>query len=205
MIKKYHKYLGLLMLLPFIAWAVTGVFFFIKPGYSSAYESLPVKTYPLNPLNFSLAQSPNKQSWLEVRQLHSILGQHLLVKTADGWQQIDPFTHKVINEPTVAQVRSLINDAIQINPQRYGQIATITAMEITTTTDVNITLNWPEMRLYQKGEDTAFINTLYKIHYLQWTGIKTVDKYLGILGLALVIILAALGVVMTFRRKEHLE
>ena len=57
------------------------------------------------------------------------------------------------------------------------------------------------MRLYQKGEDTAFINTMYKIHYLQWTGIKSVDKVLGIIGLVLVVILAMLGTVMTFRRK----
>ncbi len=207
MIKKYHKYLGLLMLLPFIAWAITGLFFFIKPGYSSAYESLPVKTYPLNRLNISSSQppSPHTPSWLEVRQLRSILGQHILVKNSAGWQQIDPLTHLVINESSAVQIRTLINDAIRINPQRYGQIETIDGMEVTTTTAVKITLNWTEMRLYQKGEDTDLINTMYKIHYLQWTGIKSLDKYLGIFGLALVIILAGLGIVMTFRHKADLQ
>jgi hypothetical protein len=203
MIKKYHKYLGLLMLLPFIAWAITGLFFFIKPGYSSAYENLRVKTYPLDHLNISSSLSADKKTWLEVRQLHSILGHHLLVKEDEKWQQIDLLSHDVINQPTSVQVRTLINDAIQFNPQRYGQIESLKGMEATTTTAVKITLNWTEMRLYQKGEDTDFINTMYKVHYLQWTGIKSLDKYLGILGLALVIILAGLGVVMTFRREVN--
>jgi hypothetical protein len=205
MIKKYHKYLGLLMLLPFIAWAITGLFFFIKPGYSSAYENLSVKTYPLNHINISSSPSPDKKTWLEVRQLSSILGSHILVKDDAQWQQIDPLTHDVINEPSAVQMRTLISDAIQFNPKRYGQIETINGLEAITTTAVKITLNWAEMRLYQKGEDTDFINTMYKIHYLQWTGIKSLDKYLGIFGLALVIILAGLGIAMTFRRKVDIQ
>jgi len=36
------------MLLPFAGWAVTGAIFFIKPGYGPAYESLSIKTYPLD-------------------------------------------------------------------------------------------------------------------------------------------------------------
>ena len=201
MLKKYHKFLGLLMILPFIAWAITGVFFFIKPGYSSAYESLPVKTYPLVDAECTQQTIPKHQTWLEVRYVRSILGQHLLVKNEEGWHQVDPLTKEVIKKPTKEQIDTLLNDAIRINPKRYGQIKTIDGLQVTTTTDVNISVNWSEMRLYQKGEDTAFINTMYKIHYLQWTGIKSVDKVLGIIGLVLVVILAMLGTVMTFRRK----
>jgi hypothetical protein len=189
------------MIFPFIAWAITGLFFFIKPGYSSAYESLPVKTYPLVDSEITLEIIPEQQTWLEVRYLRSILGIHQIVKNNEGWQQVDPITKEVIKEPTQDQIDTLLNDAISINPDRYGQIETIDGLQITTTTNVNISVNWSEMRLYQKGEDTAFINTMYKIHYLQWTGLKSVDKVLGIIGLALVVILAMLGTVMTFRRK----
>jgi len=203
MLKKYHKYLGLLMILPFIAWAITGVFFFIKPGYSSAYESLPVKTYPLENIHSSSPLSSVQESWLEVRYLRSILGLHKLVKNNQGWQHLDFLTAEIISKPTEQQISTLINDAIGINPQRYGQIKMIDGLQITTTTNVNISVNWSEMRLYQKGEDTAFINTMYKIHYLQWTGIKSLDKVLGIIGLILVVVLALLGAAMTFRRKVN--
>ncbi len=195
--KKLHQYLGLLMLLPFLAWAITGVFFFIKPGYKAAYESLPIKTYPL-------AQLPHidiEKNWSEVRWLRSILGNHLLVKTEESWQQIDYRTLQAAELPGEQQVRLLINDAIQLNRQRYGHIQTIDGVKINMDSGVEISLNWSQMSLYQSGIDTLLINNMYKIHYLQWTGIQSIDKVLGIVGLGLIVILALLGLSMTFRRK----
>jgi len=190
------------MIFPFIAWAITGVFFFIKPGYSTAYERLPVKTYLLAEDDINQLTVSMQQSWLEVRYLRSILGLHLLAKNNQGWQQVDPITQKMIKQPTKLQVSTLINDAISINPQRYGQIKEIGGLDVTMTTNVTVTLDWNKMNLQQKGADTAFINTMYKIHYLQWTGLKSLDKVLGIIGLALVIILAMLGMTMTLWRKN---
>ena len=68
------------MVLPFIAWAVTGVYFFIKPGYKAAYESLPIKTYAIT----DTIKLKGNQDWLETRIIKSILGTHLLVKTDKG-------------------------------------------------------------------------------------------------------------------------
>jgi len=198
-LKKIHKYLGLLMLLPFIAWAVTGVFFFIKPGYSDAYQSLPVKLYPLN----KVSNLPVENQWLEVRQLRSVLGEHLLVKTAEGWQQLSPQTFIELKQPTTEQVRQLVNDAINDKHIRYGNIASITNLAITTSTEVRINLNWQQMTLRQQGKDTDFINSVYDIHYLRWTGIKTVDEVLGMLGLFFVVLLAAIGTVMTIKSKRN--
>jgi hypothetical protein len=197
--KKIHQYLGLLMLLPFIAWAVTGVFFFIKPGYQAAYESLPVKTYALGELPSITGQS----GWSELRWMRSILGAHLLVKINDKWQQINPETLQPALQPTEQQMRLLINDAIKINPQRYGDIQTLKGLNITTDTQISISVNWPQMRIHQSGADTDLINQMYKIHYLQWTGIKTIDKVLGILGLGIVVMLAMLGLIMTIRQRAR--
>ena len=69
------------MLLPLVGWCVTGFVFFIKPGYEGAYELLQPKTYPLDG---PLAITPDP-SWLELRYLKTIIGNHLLVRTAQGW------------------------------------------------------------------------------------------------------------------------
>jgi len=191
--KKLHKYLGFIMILPFIAWAITGVYFFIKPGYKAAYESLPIKTYPLT----ENIQYKGNKTWLETRILRSILGTHLLIKNKGGWQQRDPQTLQIIEAPTKIQIETLLNDAIKHNPLRYGNIVSIEGLNIITDTDIRISLNWPKMSLYQQGEDTDFINKMYKIHYLQWTGIASIDKILGIIGLVLVLLLAFLGLRMS--------
>src|SRR5205809_4660289 len=83
-----HRVIGIIMLLPLITWAVTGAVFFIKPGYGAAYDSLPVRTYPLEG---TIAVRPDP-SWREVRHLRTILGLHLLARTDKGWLQFDPAT-----------------------------------------------------------------------------------------------------------------
>ena len=196
--KKLHKYLGFIMVLPFIAWAVTGVYFFIKPGYKSAYESLPIQTYAIT----DTIELKGNEAWLETRVIKSILGTHLLVKTDDGWQHRDLNTLNIIETPTQKQIEILLNDAIKHNPLRYGNIASIEGLKVVTDTDVRISLNWNNMSLYQQGKDTDFINQMYKIHYLQWTGIKSIDKVLGIIGLILVLLLAFLGVRMSIAYKK---
>lgn len=196
--RKFHQILGLVMLLPFIAWAVTGVFFFFKPGYQEAYQPLAIKTYPVT----SLVSLPKEANWLEVKQLKTDLGQHLLVKNDKQWQQLSLDDFSVIEMPTELQLRQLVEKAIADKPERYGNIVSIEKLKATTNTGVEITLNWQQMSLRQYGEDTDFINTIYNIHYLRWTGNKTIDQYLGVIGLLLVVLLAGIGTYMTFRKPK---
>jgi hypothetical protein len=56
------------------------------------------------------------------------------------------------------------------------------------------------MSLQQKGKDTDRIDLLYRIHYLQWTGFKRVDKIVGFAGLGLVMVLTTLGAWLPFKR-----
>ncbi len=192
--KKLHKITGLVMLLPFIAWAVTGMFFFIKPGYQAAYQAISPTLYPIK----QIIQLP-KQQWLEVRQVRTVLGEHLLVKDENGWQQLSSENFEVIAQPTATQIRQLVNDAIAKDKARYGEIASIEKNVVSTSTGVKITLDWPTMSMRQKGEDTDFINAMYDVHYLRWTGNAAVDKYLGVIGLSLVVLLALLGAWMTLK------
>ncbi|WP_286232852.1 PepSY domain-containing protein [Thalassotalea sediminis] len=192
--RKFHQVLGLIMLLPFIAWAITGVYFFFKPGYQTAYQPLYIKAYPIKQ-TISLPEG----DWREVRQIKTILGHHVMLKTKKKWLNYLMPNWAVIDSPNEQQVNALIQDAITANKARYGDVLSIDGNQAVTTTDVNITLNWQQLSLRQQGQDTHFINTMYNIHYLRWTGHKTIDQYLGVIGLILVVILAGVGTWMTFK------
>ena len=191
--RKLHRIIGLVMLLPLFGWAITGFVFFVKPGYDGAYELLQPKTYPMD--GDPVAWTPNP-SWLEVRCFKTVLGNHLLVRTAQGWQHLDPATLTVRAKPNDDDIKKLLQDAFSANPERYGQVSTIEDTTATTTTNVKVALNWNRLSLQQTGKDTDRIDLLYKIHYLQWTGVKWLDRALGILGLALIVTLSLLGLLL---------
>ena len=184
------------MLVPFFCWALTGLVFFLKPGYEGAYELLSPQTYPINT---QLIIKP-EAGWLEFRTLRTILGDHLLVRTKSGWSNLDPQNNQPTNPPGEQELRKLIIDAFSSNPQRYGEIATVKGNTITTTTGVEVTLDWNRMSLQQKGKDTDRIDLLYRIHYLQWTGYKSFDRVVGLTGIALVLLLTTFGAWLAFKR-----
>lgn len=184
------------MLLPLVGWAVTGAVFFLKPGYAGAYELLQVKTYPFE-TNIAIETDP---SWTEARLVKTILGEHLLARTSRGWLHLDPQSRQPWPEPSADDVSELVTDAFAANPARYGHVASIEGNTITTDTGIRVELDWGRLALTQSGKDTDRIDLLYKIHYLQWTGIKGVDKVLGGLGILMVLGLSALGARLFFTR-----
>jgi uncharacterized iron-regulated membrane protein len=196
MVRKLHRVVGLVMLLPLVGWAATGAVFFTKPGYGAAYDALPVRTYPIEgPL--TLRPDP---AWREVRHLRTILGLHLLARTDKGWVHFDPATLQPAAVPRDEDVKRLIADAFTINPSRYGQIVSLAGGTATTDTGAVIKFDWNRLTLQQRGRDTDRIDRMYKIHYLQWTGQETVDKVLGLAGLLLLVTLSGLGLRLAFRR-----
>jgi hypothetical protein len=197
-VRRLHRTLGLVMLLPFVGWAATGIVFFTKPGYGAAYDALAVKTYPLD-RPFTVQPDP---AWREVRYLRTILGDHLIVRTAKGWTQLDPATLQPAAPPGPDDVRRLIADAFTANPNRYGRIVGFEGSVATTDTGAVITFDWNRLGLQQRGRDTDRIDLLYKVHYLQWTGQKTIDKVLGLTGLILLMALTALGARIAFARYD---
>lgn len=197
-IRKLHTIIGLTLLVPFLCWIITALVFYFKPGYDEAYEFLEIKTYPLT----SAVSVVPDSGWTEFRCVKTILGDHLLARTPVGWKNLDPVTKKLHGEPTDTEIRTLLADAFSANPARYGQVATISHDTIITTTHVEVILNWSRLSLQQRGKDTDRIDLLYKIHYLQWTGNKTLDKILGPLGLGLILSLSGIGLVLAFTKKK---
>lgn len=195
-VRTLHRTLGIILLLPFCGWAITGMIFFIKPGYSGAYEILTPRTYPLD---VGLTVNPDP-GWKEFRCLRTILGDHLLVLTDKGFEHLDPKTKLPRNFPSETELKTLVRDAISVNPKRYGDIVAISGNRISTSTGVRISLDWTRLTLQQAGKDTERIDSLYRIHYLQLTGIKIIDNVLGAGGLSLVLLLTMLGAWLAFKR-----
>jgi hypothetical protein len=189
-----HKLTGLILLLPFIAWSATAVFFLVRPRYEQAYETLAIRHYPLTETP-RLAFAPD---WEEVRYFKSQLGMHLLVKTQDGWHNLDPATLKPWPRPDDATLTRLLEDAFSANPTRYGHVVTLDGKLATTTTGVTVNIDWNTLGLSQQGRDTYWINKVYDVHYLKWTGIAVVDKVLGLSGLALLIYMTFSGMQLAF-------
>jgi len=191
-----HRIIGLVLLLPLIGWVVTGFIFFVKPGYGGAYEPLRPKAYAMEG---SVDLTPG-DAWLEFRYTRTVLGSHLVVRDVGGWRQLDPATLRPRPLPDEHDIRLLVVDAITANPSRYGSITRVEGVEIITSTNVRITLDWDRLGFFQRGNDTDLIDTIYKIHYLQWTGNAAVDQVLGGVGLLLLALLSLLGLRLAFRR-----
>ena len=200
--RRVHRILGLLLLLPIVSWTITGFVFFIKPGYAAAYGELKPREYPLE----ALPPLEPRSGWLEARIVRTILGTSLLVRSTDGWSHLDPGTLQPRPLPDADSLRRLVVDATASDPARYGEIASITRLAgeppsatTETTRGVHIDLDWSSLSMSQSGRDTRLIDGLYRAHYLQWTGVRSVDRVLGAFGLVCLFALAILGFRLAFR------
>ncbi len=192
--RRIHKIIGFVLLVPVIVWAVTGVFFLVRPAYEDAYAALAVKTYPLS-RSLTL---PIADKWLEFRYLETVLGSHLLVKTTDGWKHLDGITGDEFPQPDSNAIESLVADAISQSPSRYGEIVEVDGNTFLTSTGVSINLSWTTLSLAQTGNDTRWINKIYDIHYLRWTGIGWLDEIVGVFGLVLLMLMSFTGARLLF-------
>jgi len=191
---RVHRWSGIALLTPLLAWCLTGLVFLIQPGYGAAYEALPVRSYALTePLTIS-----PQEGWLEYRVLRSNLGTHVLVRSAAGWRNLDAATLAPF-QADEQQRRALINDAIALKTERYGELLDSNAAPYLTSTGATISLQWNTLSLQQNGLDTRWIDRMYRVHYLQWTGIKPLDKVLGVCGLLLLILISVTGVRLLLR------
>lgn len=193
-----HRLIGIAIAVPLLLWALTGIVFLTKPGYEGAYDQLAPRTYSLTS-EYTL--SPDSH-WREIRLLRTVLGDHLVVRDGDTWRHLDPATLQERPPPAEEALKALIEDAIASNPVRYGRIAEVRPGVITTDTGVEISLDWSRLQLTQRGRDTRLIDTLYRIHYLQWLGDPGGDRVLGVMGIVLLLALLLSGVSMHLARRS---
>lgn len=197
LIHRQHRLLGSILLLPFVAWSLTGIFFLIRPAYEEAYAPLSLKTYAAE--SQTIEAEPQ---WQEVRLTRTILGQHMLVKEQGIWRQIDPESLLPRPVPSNTDLKILVADAISQNPLRFGELEGVEEGRFRTTTGASINVHWDSLALYQRGSDTDWIDLIYSIHYLQWTGIAILDTIVGVVGLLLLLLMTVTGSLMLFRKGQ---
>lgn len=196
--RRLHRLLGLALLLPFAAWATTAIFFLVRPGYTDAYAALDLTTASL-PAAIDVSTEPD---WREFRYASSPLGEHLLVRTSSGWQHLDGRTGAPFPPPDETELRRLLETAIAAaNPARYGQLTSIDGLNAQTSTGVEIAVHWNNLTASQSGRDTRWINKIYDIHYLRWTGHAGFDQVFGVAGLMLLLVLTWTGATLALRGK----
>lgn len=196
-----HRYLGYLLILPVVLWALTGAFFLVKPGYKNAYEQLQIISYPLDS---TLPLSPLVE-WQAIAINRSILGCHYRVKVANKWLHINPLDNQTLSEPSSQSIINLLQDAIKHNPARYGSVLSYQDGVAVTNTKVKLMFDWSRLSLRQQGADSRFFNTMYDIHYLRWTGNKVFDQWFGYIGLGLLALMALTGVVMVKKSMRKVD
>ena len=179
--RSFHKVLGMIMLLPFIAWSASAAFFLVRPGYDEAYGRPTVQQYPAQ-RGYTI---PVNENWLETKYFNTVLGEHLIVRQLDGWRHLHADSLQEWVLPSPAQVSLLLEEAIAANSRRYGELISVEGNQATTDTGVELSLDWTTLSISQSGRDSRWIDRIYSIHYLQWTGIELIDNFLGLAGLFL--------------------
>jgi hypothetical protein len=104
-------------------------------------------------------------------------------------------------QPNDADLQRLLEAAFSANPIRYGNVLSIDNNTAITDTGVQITINWDSLSLAQSGRDTYWINKVYDIHYLRWTGYRPFDDVFGFFGLFLLMYMTFSGARMAFGRR----
>ncbi len=196
--KQLHKLTGLALLLPFLVWSLTGIFFLFRPPFFEAYEQIPIRHYPLQTSSIDTSSD----SWLEVRQIRSILGVHLLVRDTGEWLHLNAETMEVWDFPSGDQLTLLLNDAFEFNRDRYGSLIELNGSKGTTDTGIDVEIDWSSLSITQVGADRVWIDRIYNLHYLRWTGIEWLDEIVGILGLCLLVYMTYSGTRMVLITKQ---
>jgi len=202
--RQFHRLTGIILLLPFLVWSLSGIFFLVRPGYNEAYEQIPVRRYDIDRSVSTLPFSANT-NWQEVRYFRSLLGEHLLVNENDSWRHLNVQTGEDWLLPEETELQRFLEDAISFNAPRYGRIIRIEDATAWTDTGVEISVDWTTASIRQQGRDTRWIDRIYSLHYLQWTGYWLSDRILGVLGLLLLLYMTYSGARMAFTKAEPLS
>ncbi|HEX5061251.1 MAG TPA: PepSY domain-containing protein [Kofleriaceae bacterium] len=201
-----HRWLAIVLVSLLVVWSVSGLLFHIKPGWDRAYDQLSVERRDsVLPLQTFAPPQNLGSSITRIELFDTAIGPLYRVRTSSGTELYDAATGKPRTLDATA-VRTLIADAIERSQFRaaYGEITNVaiagdTARVMTSGGPV-VELGVHDARASQRGRDTDRIDWLYRIHYLQWTGNRTIDKWLALAGLALIWAVMIPGVVLFVRR-----
>ncbi|HTF88095.1 MAG TPA: hypothetical protein VK843_06765 [Planctomycetota bacterium] len=222
--RRFHRALGMVLVLPLVLWVLTGLLFHVKLRYGEAYEALAVpraaqpdwslaRISPASVLSSGLAEAP------------LVLGVHpsgslvYFGKLAGQPVAVDASTGEAIAPASTETARAWVAAALSASPhlQRYGSEL---SAETSTSRSARTGTDDPVLVLHYSGAKTVrvdritgeiaqtgalndFIDASYRVHYLQWTPWKWANIALEILSIPLVLILAATGLRMALARRSR--
>ena len=204
---KAHRWLAIVLVVLLGVWSITGLLFHIKPGWDRAYDQLTVerRDSALRLAELTGLQSLGGAPLTRIELFDTAIGPLYRARTATGTQLYDAKTGQ-LRVLDAAAARTLAADAIARSPHRasYGEIDDVvlddTTAHIKLSGGPRVELDLRDARVTQQGPDTARIDWLYRIHYLQWTGNRNVDRVLAMAGLALIWAVMIPGIVLFVRR-----
>lgn len=202
-----HRWLAILLVVPLVVWSITGLLFHLKPGWARAYDMLDAERPEpaLHAAQLAPLETIGGDPIQHLDVFDTALGPLARVTTAKATALYDVATGKPRSPLSQDDAKLLALDAISRSPHRsdYGEPTTITTMPelvriVFGSTTVEVGRN--DARISQRGADTDRIDWMYRIHYLQWTGHKTVDRVLAVVGLLLIWAVLIPGLVLFVRR-----
>ena len=197
---RIHRWSAIVLVSMLVVWSITGLLFHLKPGWDRAYDQLSVKRdEPIDTSSVVAIASLPKSSSIEL--FGTVLGPMYRVTTTDSSSIVDATTGRP-RTFTPDEVVRLVDDAVSRSPfaNRYGAHVGIAGNDVRYAGDQVVTFSPSTLRVSQQGRDTKRIDWLYRMHYLQWTGNKAIDKILAVGGLVLIWIVMIPGLVLFVRR-----
>ncbi len=210
---RVHRYLAILLAVLLVVWSVTGLLFHLKPGWDRAYDMLSAerrgRALPLATLSPASAIQATAGAAIDKLELiDTAIGPVYRARAAAGSELFDARTGARISPLTEEAALSLATDALSRSPVRdaYGSLGaraiTERSIRIQLSEGPVIEVGRTDARISQHGPDTARIDWLYRIHYLQWTGNATFDRAFAVFGLLLIWAVMIPGLVLFFRRRR---
>lgn len=196
---RLHRWAAIALVAPLVVWSITGLLFHLKPGWKRAYDMVSIEQ-PLGTTNVTAVSVLPPFKRLEL--FGTALGP---MYRLDRKTLIDATTGQPRSPLSIEDARTLAQDAVARSSQHAGYGAFVDAAAEESTVHVRfanavVDVDRASGSLYQHGADTERIDWLYRIHYLKWTGVPSVDRVLAVVGLALIWFAMAAGTVLFVRR-----
>jgi len=221
---RLHRWLAIVLVLPLVVWSVTGLLFHLKPGWARAYDMLsderpleaPVHSSAAAPAAVSITAPAVSLDALaaaaggpvqRVELFGSALGPLYRVTVADVPVLLDASLHR--RSPlSLEDARALAADAVARSTHRaaYGAIgaARIEGSNVRVAfAGADVDVDRASGSISQRGRDTDRIDWLYRLHYLSWTGNRTLDRVLAVVGLVLIWLVMIPGLVLFVRGRRR--
>lgn len=208
---RVHRWLAIVLVALLVAWSITGLLFHLKPGWARAYDMLSVerrdRALPIDELQPLPAVQPStgSGSLQRIELFDTALGPLYRVRTSAGTELVDARTGERRSPLGEVDVRTLAADAVarSAHGAGYGELVDVVLGEqvarVRFSTGAVVEVGRHDARLSQRGPDTDRIDWLYRMHYLQWTGNKAVDRVLAVVGLVLIWAVMIPGLVLFVR------